>query len=78
MKTVEDFYQEIAASKALREELHNTPAKKLATFLKKHDCGASAKEFTAYMQASEEGEIKDDDAAAVAGGVPLFAPRPKQ
>ena len=35
MKTVEEFYKEIAASKELQEELKNAYHKKLESFLKK-------------------------------------------
>ena len=68
MKTVEEFYKEIAASKELQEELQNAYHEKLEVFLKKHDCAADAKEFKAFIMAQCEGEIKDEAAESIAGG----------
>ena len=72
MKTVEEFYKEICGSKALKDELKNVSAENLGAFLKKHACNASVKEFTEYVNAHKEGEIGDEDAEQVAGGIPLF------
>ena len=72
MKTIEEFYREIATSKELQEELKKTSDEMLEAFLKKHDCSASVKDFTEYVDAHREGEIEDDIIQAVAGGVPLF------
>ncbi|MBR4721038.1 MAG: hypothetical protein IK057_04685 [Clostridia bacterium] len=73
MKTMEEFYKEMAGSKELQKELKNTYEEMLKTFLKKHDCNASVKDFLAYVEAQKEGEIRDGDAQAVAGGIPLFS-----
>lgn len=72
MKTIEEFYKEIAGSKELQEELKALNEEILGAFLKKHDCQATAKEFEDYAKAQQEGEIQDDDAEAAAGGA--FAP----
>ena len=72
MKTMEEVYKEIAGSKELQEELKNASDEMLGAFLKKHDCDASVKEFTEFMNSQNEGEIGDRDAEAVAGGQPLF------
>ena len=72
MKTVEEFYKEIAGSKELQEELKTLTEEALGEFLKKHDCKASAKEFADFVKAQAGGEISDDDVAAAAGGA--FAP----
>ena len=76
MKTVEEFYKEISDSKELQEELNTMNEEVLGEFLKKHDCEADAKEFADFAR-SQEGEIQDDDAGAVAGGgqwTPAFKP----
>ena len=72
MKTMEEFYKEIIGSKKLQEELKKASDEMLETFLKKHDCDASVKEFTDFVNAHKEGAIEDDEAQAVAGGIPLF------
>ena len=74
MKTVEEFYKEIAASPELQKELESSSDEELEVFLKKHDCGASIKEFTAYVRSKSEGEIDDEEAVAVAGGRIIVSP----
>ena len=70
MKTLEEFYSEIAGSAALQDELKNIQdGDALASFLSKHGCSATAKEFVEFVRSQSEGEIGDDDANAVAGGV---------
>ena len=71
MKTIEEFYKELSGSKELQEELKTVVEETLGAFLKKHGCEASAKEFTAFVKAQEDGVIGDDDAEAVAGGAPF-------
>ena len=68
MKTVEEFYKEIAASKELQKELKAASDGTLEAFLKKHDCSASASDFEKYVKSQSEGEIGDDFAGAAAGG----------
>ena len=70
MKTAEEFYEEIAASKELQEEFKAASDEMLEMFLKKHGCDATAKDFTAFVRSQTEGEIEDDAAAAAAGGLP--------
>ena len=72
MKTMEEFYREITASKELREELRATTDKTLGAFLKKYGCEADPKEFMVFLRSHSEGELEDADAETVAGGVPLF------
>ena len=72
MKTIEEFYKEIAVSKELQDELKTVSDKMLEEFLKKHDCNASVKDFTEYLDAHNEGELDDADAGKVAGGLPLL------
>ncbi|MBR4721035.1 MAG: hypothetical protein IK057_04670 [Clostridia bacterium] len=69
MKTLEEFINEINASKELQEELKNASCEMLDAFLKKHGCGATAKDFTAFIKSKAEGEIEDDDVEAIAGGI---------
>lgn len=68
MKTVEEFYQEIAVSKELQEEWNHLSDAMLEAFLKKYDCNATAKEFTAFVRSKTAGEIEDADAALATGG----------
>ena len=37
-------------------------------FLKKHECDATAEDIASFAKEMKEGEIGDDEAAAVAGG----------
>ena len=68
MTTIQDFYKELTASKELQEELKALTEETLGKFLKKHNCKATAKEFSDYAQSQQEGEIQDDDAQAASGG----------
>ena len=68
MKTIEEFYQEIAGSKELQKELKIMTEKALADFLRKHDCEGMAKEFIDFVKTHKEGEISDEDVGVVAGG----------
>ena len=71
MKTMEELYKEIIGSKELQEELKKVSEEMLEAFLKQHDCAADAKEFAAFVDAHKEGAIEDEDAQAVAGGLPF-------
>ena len=55
MKTVEEFYKEIAGSKELQSELKTASDEMLGAFLKKHDCDASVTEFTSFVNSQAEG-----------------------
>ena len=68
MKTVEEFYKEMAGSQELQEELQNAYDEMLKAFLTKYGCEADAKAFLKCAEGSSEGELEDDDAAAIAGG----------
>lgn len=74
MKTIEEFYREIAGSKELQEELHAASQEMLRVFLKKHGCDADVKEFAAFVRSQSEGEIDDDVAAIAAGGFIALPP----
>lgn len=76
MKTVNDFYKEIADSEALQIEFKTIKdGDALASFLSKYGCSASAKEFADFIQSQNEGEITDDAVKNAAGGfTPYFAP----
>ena len=75
MKTIEEFYKELTASKELQEELKKASGEMLEAFLKKHDCEATAKEFADYAKSRAEGELTDDAAEAAAGGYYLYFAR---
>lgn len=73
MKTLEEFIKEIDASKELQAELKGLKDKEaVAAFLQKHGCVAAVDELAAYIKAQTQGEIGDDAAAKVAGGVPFY------
>lgn len=72
MKTVEEFYKEIAGSKELQEELKAASEEIMKEFLEKHGCDTDVKEFTTFLREHNEGEIDDVDAAIAAGGVPSY------
>ena len=69
MKTAEEFYKEIAKSKDLQEELKAVSDEMLETFLKKHGCNATAKDFTAFVKSMTEGELEDDCVGDINGGI---------
>ena len=75
LKTAEELFKEIDASKDLQNELTSIGKGQFAeldAFLKKHDCGASAREFIDFLKdqkkSQPEGELADDAAESVAGG----------
>lgn len=73
MKTSEEMYNELKGSKELRLEFSGVNDKNaMKAFLQKHGCGASAEEFAEYVRSQTEGELSDNDATAVAGGIPVF------
>ena len=81
MKTVEELFREIGASKDLQKELTSIGKGQYAeigAFLKKHDCAASAEDFVNYLKSHKktqaEGELSDDTAENVAGGRFLWWP----
>lgn len=78
MKTVEEFYTEIAGSPALQSELKAIKDRyALERFLKNHDCGVTAEYFAKYVQSQSEGEIEDDEAEpAAGGGFTVYEPLP--
>ena len=73
MKTIDELIKEINGSKEMQEELKN--ANDLASvdaFLKKHDCGATAKELAEYIKSlKNDGPrgLSDDEVSEVAGGI---------
>ena len=70
MKTAEEFYKEILASKELQKEfaaIGKGKLEELGAFLKKHACGVSAESFADFLKKAE-GELGDAAAEAVAGG----------
>ena len=70
MKTIEELYKEINASAELKKAASAIKDKgALADFLKEHGCDASADEFEKFVKSQTEGEIGDDAAGAVAGGL---------
>ena len=68
MKTVEEFYQEFSASKALQEELKKASDEMLKAFLTKHGCEADVEKFLQLASEPSEGAIEDEDAALATGG----------
>lgn len=52
-----------------QEELKSASDEMMKTFLQKHGCDASVKDFTAFVRSQDEGEIEDNDAEEIAGGI---------
>ena len=76
MKTVEEFAKEIIGSAELQKELMALKDKaSLEEFLKKNDCEATVEEFVKFIQANGDGEIDDNVAGQIAGGVPFGFPQ---
>ena len=73
MKTLDEFIKEITASSELQAELKKVKDTEGAdAFLKKNDCDATAAELAEYLKSQmngAEGELSDDDASAVSGGL---------
>ena len=73
MKTLEEFVEELRNSEALQKEFCTISCdEELEGFLKKNDCEATIEDFVGFMQSAlvktEEGELSDEEAEAVAGG----------
>ena len=71
MKTIEELFREIVASKELQKELKSIGKgqySEIEALLKKYDCDATAEEFISYVKSISEGEIGDDEASLTAGG----------
>ena len=78
MKTVEEFVKEINSSEKLQKELAEIKDKaSLEVFLQKNGCGATAEEFAKFVAKSDEGEISDETAGEIAGGIWLGTMRSK-
>ena len=76
MKTIEELYNEINASEELRKAVSEIRDKEaFADFLKEHGCDASVKDFAAFVRSQDEGEIEDNDAEEIAGGL-YYRPEP--
>ena len=73
MKTLKDLIREIETSEKLREDLKNLKDKDAVdAFLKERNCSATAEELAEYLKSQKndsEGELSDDDASSVSGGV---------
>ena len=72
MKTLEELYNEVAASEELREEFIKAAETKetLEDFLRKYDCEATVEEVAGFLKGKmdEEGKLSDEELDAVAGG----------
>lgn len=71
MKTMEQFYNEIIASKELKEAAEKAiTEKRLAEFLTKQEVDGTAEEFEAFVKEKkcESRELSDEELGAVAGG----------
>lgn len=72
MKSLEQFIKEIAGSSKLRREFETIRNREaLDAFLEKHGCKATGHDFVKYLKSKprNEGEMSDDDAESVAGGI---------
>ena len=69
MKTIQELVKEIEGSEDLKNELKEIKDKvSFEAFLKKHECDATAEDIASFAKEMKEGEIGDDEVAAVAGG----------
>ena len=71
MKTIQELYNEVMASEALKEELKEASQKrKVEEFLKQHDCNATMDELRSFLEGvqSEDEDLSLDDLELVAGG----------
>ncbi len=70
MKTLEELYKEVMASDELKKEFAEAAKTKdgIDAWLKKHECSATFDELCAFLKEKSDGEMKDDDVDAVAGG----------
>ena len=73
MKTLQELYDDIAASEELRTEYYESAKTEeaVAAFLKKYDCPASldeVKEFLNEKFNTEPGEMSDEELSQIAGG----------
>ena len=78
MKTAQDFIKETEGNTALKSELKAINERDaLADFLRKNGVEATVEEFAEALKASisdgNEGELSDDVAESVAGGLWPFA-----
>ena len=70
MKTLEEFVKEINASEELQKEIAELKDKaSLEAFLKVHGCNATVDEFAEFVETKKEGEIGDEAAENVSGGL---------
>lgn len=70
MKTIEEFVKEIGGSKELQKAVGEIKDKaSLTAFLKANDCDATAEDFVKFVKSNSEGELSDDAAGEVAGGI---------
>lgn len=71
MKTLEELYNELAASDELKKEFLalKTP-EEVAAFAKKHGCDATFEDIKAFFseEPDKEGELSEDELENVAGG----------
>lgn len=78
MKTIQELYDEVLESDALKGEFLEASKNRegLKTFLEKHDCGSTAEEAEAFLKGQWEceGELEDRELAAIAGGKPEYSP----
>ena len=71
MKTIQELYNEVMASEALKEELKEASQKgKVDEFLKQHDCNATTDELMSFLEGmqGEDEDLSLDDLELVAGG----------
>ena len=71
MKTIEQFYNEIIANKALAEKLAGVSSEQqLDEFLKENEVDCDKEQFAEFIvkKAKESGQLSDDQLEAVSGG----------
>ncbi|MGN1338893.1 MAG: hypothetical protein ACI4WS_01240 [Oscillospiraceae bacterium] len=72
MKTIEEFYSEVMADKALAEAAYKARAeKRLAEFLAEHEVNGTAEGFNDFVDKKKNAsrELSDDELDNVSGGI---------
>ena len=69
MKTLEKLYEEIKSDSELKQEYKKAIGdKKIADFMKAHDCDATEAELDAFILSKKNKELADDELDMVSGG----------
>lgn len=71
-KTVSEIRDKTSLADFLKQQGCDASVDDFAKFIKSQQGEADVKDFTAFVRSQGEGEIKDEDVTAVAGGIGLL------